>query len=147
MKKDYSDAYGEVLEVLKYIPREDYNKIPKKTINLLEQSSNEKSAFTYNIALPFDKQELSKDAKVILAILFRNCWITVEEKKELMQNEKEQLEKIEQEKREKYNPENLFEKREKEIVKELEENHYLAVQEKWYEKILSKLKNLFKKQH
>lgn len=144
MEKNYADAYSEVLEVLKYIPQEDYKKIPIKTIQLLKSNSNEKSDFTYNSALPFNKQNISKDAKIILAILYRNCWITEEEKKKLEQEEKEHIRTVEEEKRKKYNPDKIFENKEKQIVQELEENCYLVVQEKWYKKIFNKIKNFFK---
>ena len=33
---NYANAYTEVLEILKYIPKEDYNKIPKNKIELYE---------------------------------------------------------------------------------------------------------------
>lgn len=146
MKKDYSEAYSEVLEVIKYIPKEDYNKIPPKMIQLFKSNCDENSEFTYNVALPFEKQNLSKDAKLILAIIFRNCWITLEQKRELSVKEKEHLEKIENEKREKYNPDEIFKKRETQIKKELEENHFLEVvkEEKWYKKLWSRIKNIFK---
>lgn len=145
---EYSKAYSEVLEVIKYLPKKDYDKIPPKTINLLEQNCDESSDFTYNIALPFDKQELSKDAKLILAIIYRNCWITEEEKEKIRNYEKEKFIKQEQLKREKYNPDDLFKKKEKNIVKELKENNYLAEvnEEKWYTKIWNKIKNIFRKQ-
>lgn len=144
MKKDYADAYSEVLEVLKYIPKSDYEKIPIATIQLLEANSNEKSEFTYNLALPFDKQNISKDAKIILAILYRNCWIKEEGKAKLKQKEREHIKAIEKEKREKYNPNKIFENREKVIVKQLEQKHYLTVKQKWYNNIFSKIRNFFK---
>ena len=146
MGKDYADAYSEVLEVLKYIPVEDYKKIPKKTIQLLEANSNEKSEFTYNIALPFDKQNISKDAKIILAILYKNCWITEEEKKELKEKEEEHRRAVEEAKRKQYNPDKIFENREKSIVQELEENHYIVEREKkWYNKLFDKISELLKR--
>ncbi len=144
MKKDYADAYSEVLEVLKYIPESDYKKIPIATIQLLEANSNEKSEFTYNLALPFDKQNISKDAKIILAILYRNCWIKEEDKAQLKQKEREHIKAIEKEKREKYNPNKIFENREKAIVKQLEQKHYLTVKQKWYNNIFSKIRNFFR---
>ena len=33
---EYANAYSEVLEILKYIPIKDYNKIPKNIIELFE---------------------------------------------------------------------------------------------------------------
>ena len=32
ISSEYANAYTEVLEILKYIPKEDYNKIPKETL-------------------------------------------------------------------------------------------------------------------
>lgn len=78
-KDDYSEAYSEVLEVIKYLPKEDYDKIPPKFINFLYSNFDEKSDFRYNIALPFEKQNLSEKAKVILAMLCKNCWTTKEQ--------------------------------------------------------------------
>ena len=37
----YANAYSEVLEILKYIPIEDYNKIPKTKIELFETKSSQ----------------------------------------------------------------------------------------------------------
>ena len=145
MNKDYSEAYSEVLEIIKYLPKEDYDKIPPKLIQLLMVNCNANSEFTYNTALPFEKQNLSNDAKLILAIIFRNCWITNEQKDELAKKEKEKIDDIEKEKKEKYNPDKLFEKKEEKIKKELQENHFLEVvkEEKWYKKIFDKIKNFF----
>lgn len=148
--KDYANAYSEVLEVLKYIPKEDYDKIPKKTIKLLESNNNEKSQFAYNIAIPFNKQGLSKEAKVILAIIYRNCWVREEEKKQLRIKEKDNLEHEEKLRKEKYNPENLFEngKKRKGIEQNSDLNNVNALveikKETFFEKFIKFLKNLFK---
>ena len=72
---DYAEAYAEVLEVLNYIPMEDYNKIPKKFITFMEENYDEKSSFKYNIALPFEKQGLSDKAKNILALISKLFWM------------------------------------------------------------------------
>ena len=72
---DYAEAYTEVLEVLKYIPTEDYNKIPKKFITFMKENCDEKSTFKYNIALPFEKQELSNKAKNVLALISKLFWM------------------------------------------------------------------------
>lgn len=146
MEKDYSNAYSEVLEVLKYIPKEDYDKIPKKTIRLLEKNYDEKSEFRYNIALPFEEQGLSKDAKIILAILHRNCWATEEEKIQIRKEEIEYIRNIEETKKERYNPDNIFKNREKHITKELEENHYITIQKKkWYQVFFEKISDYLKR--
>jgi len=76
--------------------------------------------------------------------LYRNCWIKEEDKEQLKQKEREHIKAIEREKREKYDPNKIFDNREKVIVKELEQKHYLTVKEKWYNKIFSKMRKFFK---
>ena len=72
--EDFSYAYSEVIEVLRYIPEEDYNKVSIKLIKFLEENANENSDFTYNMALPFNKQKISREAKTILAIICKLYW-------------------------------------------------------------------------
>ena len=83
MKKSggYRAAYAEVLEVLKYISLEDYEKIPPKYIRLMEEQADENCLFKYNVAIPFDKQGISEEAKNILAMLIR-LFVANEEQKE-----------------------------------------------------------------
>ena len=72
--ENLANSFSEVLEVLKYIPKDDYEKIPKKFLNLLKRNCNEKSEFRYNCALPIEKQDLSEDAQTLLSIIYKNCW-------------------------------------------------------------------------
>ena len=37
---EYANAYSEVLEIIKYISEEDYNKIPKSKIKCFEKNAN-----------------------------------------------------------------------------------------------------------
>lgn len=66
-------ACAEVLDILKYIPREDYDKISSDYINWLYQNAEETN-FTYNAALPFDKQPISEGAKQILSDINQKYW-------------------------------------------------------------------------
>lgn len=37
---EYANAYSEVLEILKYVSEEEYNKIPKELIDVYEKNAN-----------------------------------------------------------------------------------------------------------
>ena len=78
---NYEEAYAEVIEVLNYIPMNEYKKIPKKYIVFMEENCSENSSFTYNIALPFEKQNISDTAKNILGMIFRLFVIEQSKKK------------------------------------------------------------------
>ena len=74
MDDNYSEAFYEVLEVLKYVPREEYDKIPRTFIKVLQDNYDESSTFEYNLALPFEEQDISEEAKIILAIICEKYW-------------------------------------------------------------------------
>ena len=144
--ENYGAAYYEVLQVLKYLPEEDYEKIPKKIIQLMEGNCNTNTDFTYNLALPLEKQNISKEAKTILAILYRNCWLQGDEKREFIKEEKEYIDKTEKIKREKYNPDEIFKEKVNNEDNKDNENHYLNVikEESFFDKIVNKIKKIFR---
>lgn len=80
----YANAYTEVLEILKYISREDYNKIPKNKIELFETNANDNYHFIYNPSKTLNEQNVSKIAKGIIAILFRDYWATNIQKEKII---------------------------------------------------------------
>ena len=92
-EEKYNTAYTEVMEVLKYISLEDYNKIPSQYIRFMEENADEECSFEYNIALPFEKQEISEEAKDVLAMLFRLFIIDEKEKERLSIQDAKEYEK------------------------------------------------------
>ena len=72
----YANAYTEVIEILKYIKQEDYNKIPKEKIELFKINANNEYSFKYIPTKTLDEQSVSKIAKGIIAMLFRDYWAT-----------------------------------------------------------------------
>ena len=64
-------AYTQVLEILNYIKIEDYYKIPKELICALESNKDKDVKFKYNQEKDFLDQNVSQEAKLILAIFFK----------------------------------------------------------------------------
>lgn len=146
---NYEEAYAEVIEVLNYIPMNEYKKIPKKYIVFMEENCSENSSFIYNIALPFEKQNISDTAKNILGMIFRLFVIEQSKKNELNNKEQEKKKQEELEKYIKYNPDNLF-KDKKETSKTIEETRSKEVDlveynESLLKKIWNKIISIFKK--
>ena len=108
---EYANAYTEVLEILKYISIEDYNKIPKSKIELFRTNANKDYIFNYNPNKTLDEQNVSKIAKEIIAILFRDYWATDVQRDKIMKKQNFDRQKLEEEKRKKYNPDDLFKKK------------------------------------
>ena len=148
---EYANAYSEVLEILRYISKEDYEKIPNSKIELFETNHNKDYKFKYNPNKTLDEQNVSKIAKAIIAILFRDYWATEIQKEKIIKKQNYDRMKLEQEKRDRYNPDNLFENSEKNVImnntNNVEKLDLVEVKNnKWYKKVLMFFENLFRKQ-
>lgn len=140
---EYANAYSEVLGILKCISAEEYNKIPKEKIQMFEMFSNKEYIFNYDTDKTLDEQNVSKRAKAVIAILFRDYWATDRQREKIVEKQKYDRRKLEEQKTEKYNPNDLFKNKK---VESKQENFLVEVKiEKWYEKLFSVLKNMLKK--
>ena len=99
----YAKAYTEVLEIIKYFPEEDYNKIPKKKIEFYKENMDKNYDITNN-----PEQNLSPEANAIIVTLYRDYFASEEQKQKIKEILELNEKKAEQEKREIYNPDNLF---------------------------------------
>lgn len=140
---EYANAYSEVLEILRYIPKEDYDKIPKEKISLFETNSNKEYDFTYDMNKTLDEQNVSKKAKTIIAILFRDYWATDTQKEKIKAKEKYDKQIKEQEIGKKYNNENIYNNNvKKERVDK--SNEIILYKDSLIKRIVNKILNLIK---
>ncbi len=112
----YANAYSEVLEILKYIPIEDFNKIPKNKIELFEANANNEYSFNYDPSKTLDKQNVSNITKGIIILLFRDYWATEFQKNKIIAKQNYDRMKLEEEKKAKYNSDNIFKKNNKNTI-------------------------------
>lgn len=145
----YANAYSEVLEILKYVSQEDYDKIPKNKIKLYETYCNKDYKFTYDITKSLDEQNVSKIAKGIIAILFRDYWATETQRNKIIAKQRYDRQKIEEEKRAKYNIDDLFERRiksnneDEQVVNQSLELSVNNKKESFLHKFINKIKSIF----
>lgn len=147
---EYANAYSEVLEILKYISKEDYEKIPNSKIELFETNYNKDYIFKYNPNKTLDEQNVSKTAKAIIAILFRDYWATEIQKEKIISKQNYDRMKLEEERKARNNSNNLFKNNEKRIIMDnTEKEEELALIEtsdiKWYKKVWRFLTKFFRK--
>ncbi len=143
LDEKYSIAYSEVLEILKHISKEDYEKIPKSKIELYKANANKDYVFNYNPTKTLDEQNVSKIAKGIIAILFRDYWATPEQREKIIRKQNNDRIQIEMEKAKKYNPDVFKANKNKEEVKN--KSLVKVEKQKWYEKVLVFIRNIFSK--
>lgn len=150
VKAEYANAYKEVLDILKYVSKEDLNKIPTKKIEMFSKYANYDYDFEYNPEITLKEQNVSDIAQTIIAILFRDYWATSEQREKILRKEKYDMQLLEEYKKEKYNSNIIFNNKYKTNNCSSEENNQeTAVVDvsniKWYKKIWRKIKNLFRK--
>lgn len=147
---EYANAYSEVLEILKYISKEDYEKIPNSKIELFETNHNKEYIFKYNPNKTLDEQNVSKTAKAIIAILFRDYWATEIQKEKIITKQNYDRKQLEEKKKERYNSDKLFKNNEKKInLDGTKQEQKLALIEinniKWYKKVWKFITRFFSK--
>lgn len=145
VKNKYAIAYCEVLEILKHISKEDYDKLPQEKIDVFEANASKDYEFKYDTQKTLNEQNVSKEAKAIIGILFRDYWATEEQRKTILKMQNFKRKMIEKEKQEKYNNDNLFKKEQiNEEKNNIEETKIVEHKESFFAKILGKIKKFFK---
>lgn len=140
----YSNAFTEVLEILKYISKEDYEKVPLEMIEIMEDNCSKDYFVEYNPDISLTDQNISEEAQTIIAILFRDYWATPYQKERIEAKEKYDLEKLEEEKREKYNTDNIFKNKQEGTVRENTNLPIEIKEESFFKKLVNFIKKFLK---
>lgn len=136
---EYKIAYSEVLEILKYISKEEFNKVPEDMLEMFKANASNNNEFVYNPRKTLQEQNVSETARTIIAILFRDYWATENQKEKISKKQDYDREKI---KEEKYNTNNIFQKHNTQQTENCIKNEVAMVEYK--ESIFTKIKNWFK---
>lgn len=144
-------AVSEVIDVLKHSEIEVTQKIPKKFIEFLTKNSDRDYIPNIDYSEENWENSIEEDAKVLIALIYRDYIMSEEERKKVI----EEAERQEQEIREKYNPDNLFQKNSKieneksqdDTEQEVQKSLLIIKEEKWYERIINKIKEIFGIKH
>ena len=145
----YSKAYKEVLEIIKYFPEEEYNKIPKEKIEYYRDNMDKNYEFSIDPEKDLAEQNISKETNSIIIALYQDYFATEKEKQKINEILKANDEKEEQEKREKYDPNDIFKENAEQVKteeKQQEENTALVEKkENFFTKFRNFILKLLKK--
>ena len=133
----------EVDYILKKLDNKYINKIPQEVWDYITENKDKNYVFKYDDDKTLAEQNLSIDTISILTYINMEYLLEEESKRELLTLLKNDEMIAEQKKRKKYNPDDLF------INKKAEQKEQVSLVEvkieKWYEKLFSFLKNMFRK--
>lgn len=101
-KKEYENAFVEVLEILKYLPQKDFLKIPSNLIQMMKIEKSKDYYFKINRTKSLREQNFSPVTKAIISNFYRDYWATKYEKEIIKAKQKLDLDLKEREKLKKY---------------------------------------------
>ena len=138
-----SQSFSEVYDIINHLEKNLYDRIPQSFIDLIKQNLSNKyvSKIDYNKSI--NEQEISREARSILAIIYRDFICSNDKKEELQRRDQQEL-KVQESKI--FNNEYVFKNKEskKIVVEQSVEQKNLLVKVK-KESILTKIINFIKK--
>ena len=114
----YAKAYKEVLEIIKYFPEKEYNKIPKEKIEYYKNNMDKNYEFIIDPQKDLSEQNISKEANAIIVSLYQDYFATEEQKQKIKEILELNEKKAELARREKHNPEDIFKNKVKQVEDE-----------------------------
>lgn len=146
--EEYSIAYAELLEILKYFSKSDLRKIPQNVIKRYLRDRNTNYSFNYNPELNLEQQSVSKLTQILLANLYIQYFADEIEQEYIKNKDLKDLALLEKQNQEKYNVENIFSNRKaKSISNNINEISSLTIvpeNKNIFQKIFFKIKCLLK---
>ena len=79
----YEKMASEILEILKYMPEEKKNMIPKSLISRLESMSSPKIVCNIDPMKSLEEQQICNETKMMMVLIYRDYWANPEEKQKL----------------------------------------------------------------
>lgn len=72
MTNAYEKAYTEVLEILRFLPRNEYDQIPKEEIDFYESHRDKSYQYNFDPSKGLQAQPISREANAVLITIFQD---------------------------------------------------------------------------
>lgn len=147
MEDNYKKAYKEVVEILKFVSKENVDKIPKEMLDMFEEEQDKEYNFKVDTTKSFEEQLLLEETKAIFSNIFRDYWANDYQRKVII--EKENMDRIKLEE-EKYDSKDLFKNNQKNFNKQnnndkVDVNLTVIKKENSFKKLIDKIFKSLKK--
>lgn len=145
LNQRYAEASVEVLDILEHMNANDLEKVSNKFIEFLKENASKNYICNLDYSKKLNDMEIKEETRGLLALMYEKYWCPEEEKEELKKKFYENEQKYQKELREKYNLDNIFSKKQENIIKpENNETQLVEYKETFFKKILNKIKAFFK---
>ena len=145
LNQRYAEASVEVLDILGHMNANDLARVSKKFISFLKENASKEYKCNLDYSKKLNDMELKQETRGLLALMYEKYWCPEEEKEDLQKKFYENEKKYQEELREKYNPDNIFSKKQDNIIEtENTETQLIEYKESVFRKILNKIREFFK---
>ena len=139
---DICKALSEVDLILEYSDADIKNRISTKFIKFIEKYKDNTYKIKFDKSKNLNEQNLMPETREILALIYRDYLCdSQEERKRLIEYNEEKLKEINSQ----YDVEKIFKERTKKDEISKDQSLIVVKKEKWYNKIFSLLKKIFKR--
>lgn len=140
----YKKALKELLVILKYIPKIEYEKLPEDLIKMININADPSYDFCIDEKKDIKDQNISELTKAMLENFYRDYWVTDIERKKIIEEEYIKRDKLEKQKKEKYNPDDIFKNNKKKLNYKRKEEESLIIikKESWINKVSAFIKRI-----
>lgn len=83
----YAKAYKELYEILKFVPRENVEKLPKQLLEMIEEQKDDNHVFKIDHFANPEQQEMLDETRAFLAIFYKEYWADELQKQQLKYNQ------------------------------------------------------------
>ena len=111
MSNTNSEVYTDISIIINMMPAEMKNKISSNFISFIENNKSDKYVSNIDPKIPLKEQNIRKETKEILGIIYRDYLCSEEQRNILIKKEKEETIKFEEAMKEKYNIDDIFKKK------------------------------------
>lgn len=141
--ENLSKRLVEVEAVLERLEDKYKKKIPSEIWEYIKQNKDTTYDFYFDDNKPLENQKLNIDTIAMLTYINMEYLLDEEQKKEMLRLLIEDEAFAEEKKKEQYKTEDLFKNRK--VIRQQETSLVEIKKKKWYEKVISFFKNMFKK--
>ncbi len=144
MTLEYKQSLSELNIIFGYMDESLLDKIPQKIFEFVNKNRDRDYVPDIKKNIPINEQDLKKDTKVLLSILYRNYLCDEETKKRLLEEDKIAIEEYRR-------SHNNFEEtiRETKSIEQVSTDEQVQIidyeKPKWYKVLFDKIKAIFKK--
>ena len=145
LNQKYEEASVEVLDILNHMNIKDVSKVSKKFITFLNENASKEYISNLDYSKRLNDMDLKEETRGLLAIMYEKYWCPEDEKKDLQKKFYENEQKLQEELREKYNLDNIFNKKQENIIEtENIQTQLIEYKESFFIKFINKVKSFFK---